>query len=177
MRVLAVDPGTRGCGAAIFVDGVLLDAAYVANSVEKGSGPGECAAMAHMVCYWTASTDLDVLVCEIPQIYSRSASQSKGDPNKIMPLFGVDAALAALYPLARVEYGVPSAWKGNIPKPKSAKEPYAIEARVRERLSSEEQKRIRKYGNVKHGYDVTDAIGIGLSFLGRFERRRVYARE
>jgi hypothetical protein len=48
---------------------------------------------------------------------------------------------------------------------------------VRLRLSDNELATIVWPNSVKHTWDVTDAIGIGLYHLRRFERRRVFARE
>jgi hypothetical protein len=186
-RLLAIDPGTRGCGAAFFVDGSLCVAAYVPNPVKKGSGPGECARMAQAVVDWCATWPsnvyvVDALALEIPQIYSRG--KSKGDPNNIMPLFGVVSAIAALHPMATVEWERPRGWKGNTPKPDSAKAKYVIKERVIERLSERELDLVawpslNKNTDVarKQDFDVADACGIGMHILGRFERVRAFARE
>lgn len=54
-----------------------------------------------------------------------------------------------------------------------------IEFKVRARLSPDEPEALEANWpkNVKHSWDLIDAVGIGLHRLGRFERRRVYARE
>jgi len=188
-RLLAIDPGTRGCGAAFFVDGSLCVAAYVPNPVKKGSGPGECARMAQAVVDWCATWPsnvyvVDALALEIPQIYSRAGGKSKGDPNNIMPLFGVVSAIAALHPRATVEWERPRGWKGNTPKPDSAKDKYVIKERVIERLSASELKLVAWPSLTKNtdtarqqDFDVADAIGIAMHTLGRFTRARAFARE
>ena len=188
-HLLAIDPGTRGCGAAFFVDGTLHAAAYVPNPVKKGSGPGECAAMAHAVLEWGDTWSgntygVDALALEIPQIYSRAGGKSKGDPNNIMPLFGVVSAIAALFQMATVEWERPRGWKGNTAKPDSAKKPYVIKERAVERLSEGELKLVawpslRKNTDTarEQDWDVADALGIGMHTLGRFERARAFARE
>lgn len=185
MRMLSIDPGTRGCGVALFQDGQLVRAAYVPNSAKQGSGPRECATMAEEVVDWVIDNPqnearVDMISLEVPQIYTRD--KSKGDPNKLMPLFGVDAAIAALIPEAKVEWNVPRDWKGNVSKPKSAKEPYAITDRVMARLEGLEVSTIYWQSDDtdaarKRNWDIADAIGIGLAALGRFARHRTFARE
>lgn len=179
MRMLSIDPGTRGCGAAWWFDGKLAGATYIENPSDKGIGPRECADMAHAVHKWWSSQWYDpyVLALEIPQIYQRAAGKSKGDPNKIMPLFGIGAALAALFPVTVVHFGTPHDWKGGVKKPKSVKEPYPIKAKVIDRLSDEEERTVAWPTNGKKEWDVVDAVGIGLHHLGRFERHRAFARE
>lgn len=176
--MLSIDPGTKTCGVAWWRNGHLLGATVAINPLE-GCGPRECAAIALEIKRWWSLEYLDphVLALEIPQIYQRAAGKSKGDPNKIMPLFGVGTALAALFPFAEVRFGTPHDWKGGVKKPKSVKEPYAIKARVLERLSDVERNQIAWPTNGRHCWDVVDAVGIGLHHLGRFERHRVFARE
>lgn len=181
VTMLSVDPGTRVCGVAWWRGGDLCGATVVHNplDVEK-AGPRECATIAREIATWWKGVygDYpDVLALEVPQIYQRAAGKSKGDPNKIMPLFGVGAALAALFPEAEVRFGTPHDWKGGVKKPKNVKEPYAIQVRVLERLTEAEKKQIAWPTSIKQTYDVVDAIGIGLHHLGRFERRRIFARE
>jgi hypothetical protein len=50
--LLAIDPGIRHCGCALYSDGVLVAAALVKNPVERGSQAHACAAMAHAVWEW-----------------------------------------------------------------------------------------------------------------------------
>jgi len=46
---LAIDPGIRGVGAALFADGTLTKCAYIANPSLEGNGPLECVSMAYQV--------------------------------------------------------------------------------------------------------------------------------
>jgi hypothetical protein len=52
--VLAIDPGIRGAGVALFRAGVLVRAAYVRNLVEEGCQVAACVAMARAVWEWVA---------------------------------------------------------------------------------------------------------------------------
>lgn len=185
--LLSIDPGIRGVGAAMFGDGKLLVATYVRNPAREGGGPRECAVLAHAVVAWAEehrfrfSGDIGLfprvskLVLEHPQTYGGRAS--KGDSNSLFPLAGVDAALAALFFDAETSFYVPHDWKQGVEKPEDTKHDYIIEKRVRVRLSEVELTKIEWPRNVRHTWDVTDAIGIGLKALNRFERHRVYARE
>lgn len=189
MNLLSIDPGARGCGCALWRDGKLTAAKYVKNPADKGLGPSVARDMAHMVKAWVCDhvrtwdhrfvgafeLVLDKVILEWPQTYSGRAA--KGDTNDLFTLAAVDGAIAALFPLAKVEHYVPHQWKGSVSKPDKVSQPYIIETRVRDRLSAEELACIDWPGNKKFCLDVTDAIGVGLHALGRFERKRAYARE
>lgn len=189
--LLSIDPGLRGCGAAVFLDGKLLRAEYVKNTApEDLNGPRAWALMAVSVLCWATALlndaipptallstvwPIDRLAVEMPQTYGGRAK--KGDANDLLPLAGVDAALAALLPYADVDYKVPHGWKGGIEKPKKAADAYIIKDRVIARLSPAELVQTVWPGNKRHGWDVADGIGVGLAALGRFERKRIYAVE
>jgi len=156
----------------------LIAAAYVPNPEKSGGGPHESAQMARAILSWAmakAGEGISEAALEYPRTYSGRAS--RGDANDLFPLAAVDGALAALLAFSKVKHYTPSEWKGGTQKPDSTKEPYVVEAKVRMRLSPEELSCIEWPGNVKHGYDIVDSVGIGLHHLGRFERLRVYARE
>ncbi len=178
MRTLAVDPGIRGAGVALFVESELRAAAYVPSPLRTGNGPLECVAVAEAVDAWLAKSGcelgaLDELAVEWPQIYT--AGKLVGDPNDLLPLAGVDVAIFARAhsrrtsaAVLRVAHYLPHAWKGQIPKGEVFNE------RVLTRLTPAENLRIERAGRLSH--NVLDAVGIGLFHLGRFERRRVFPR-
>lgn len=186
--MLSIDPATHGCGAALWENGKLIVAAYVANE-KPGSGPRECVHAARAVAQWVlrgTHRAVSTLALEIPQIYSRGGGRSKGDPNGLLPLFGVDVALATIYDYAEVKYGTPHEWKGGTHKPKKITDEYIITKRVIERLAPVEREviawphahagKVFKY-EIEQSWDVSDAIGIGLSHLGRFAPHRALRRE
>jgi len=180
MIALSIDPGSRGCGCALWCDGKLAAAGFAKSAAPKGSGPRECAQAAQAAVQWLFDrgvTKVDRLVVEWPQIYERSGSKTKGDPNDLLPLTAINGALAALLPDAEVHYFVPYDWKQRTRKPESTKYPYVIRLRVERRLDADELATVDWTNNVKHSWDVTDAIGIGLYHHKRFERHRVYTRE
>lgn len=175
--LLSVDPGIRGCGAALFRAGELVACAYVKNPMKSGSGPAECASMVCAVCI-CGMLDLviiNVLVVEWPQVYQRGGGRTRGDANDLLGLAGVGGGLAARFWEAdtKVRSVSPSEWKGQVPKD-------AIALRVESRLS--EAERVAYDAGVTAvapslRHNVSDAVGIGLWGLGRFERRRVISRE
>ena len=184
--MLSVDPGTRCSGAALWFNGRLYAAAPIVNLLTKGSGPRECAYVAQQIWRWVEAQISMVVpsypatvVCEYPQIYQRAGGKSKADPNNQLPLACIDGALAAYFPAAQIVVANPHDWKGGVEKPKKVSEPYPIESKVRSRLLPEEIIAFEKHWpkNGKHSWDLTDAVGVGLHALGRFERVRALARE
>ncbi len=176
--LLAIDPGLRGCGAALFSDGLLVAAAYVPSTHTEDAMARACRETAQAVQEWCCKVDMlhlpNALVLEWPTTYGGRAS--RGDARDLLSLAGVDGAIAAFFPGARVDCVEPHAWKGSVTKPKRAADPYPIEARARERLSAEESARVEWPGSAKHRWDVADGVALGLYHLGRFERRRIIHR-
>ena len=181
MIVLSIDPAIHGCGCALWYDGKLVAAGYARNTVKDADIVGRCVGSAKAVLSWcyNASALPDMLVVELPQVYSRGANKTKGDPNKcVLPLAMVDAAIAASFSAVDVTSYQPSAWKGNTHKPERvADSEYVILHRVKKRLTPEELAEVDWTGSVERSWDVADAIGVGLFYLGKFDRIRKYARE
>jgi hypothetical protein len=174
-HVLAVDPGIRGCGVALFKAGGLVKAAYVKNPFFAGNGAAEAASMGRAVQHWTETSCgyVDHIAVEWPQIYVSQLRAGKGkkkaDPNDLLALCGVDAALAALLGTPTTSYQ-PHQWKGSMDKDASH---LRIESRLRPAELAVAAEGREAAGALEH--NVIDAIGIGLFHLGRFERRRVIA--
>lgn len=175
--LLSIDPGARGCGAALFAtfdDGTsqLIAAEYVLFS-RNGSDAPLCV-VPLPVFEWVSARvnfrDVKHLVLEFPQTYGGRAA--RGDANDLLPLAFVDGALAALFAEARVVIVRPFEWKGSVPKPASATGSYIIRSRVEARLHVHERVAVAWPKNGRHSWDVADAIGIGLHHLGRFEPQR-----
>lgn len=187
--ILAIDPGIRGCGAAVFSGKKLLSAQYVSNPAtvyEKDSGfRVYCMAREIQIAFPNLESPQDTLICEFPQIY-REAKQQKKDPNDLPPLAAIDGAIAGLLNMVP-EFIFPHAWKGSLNAD-------ACIVRIRCRLTEEEWGQIefpkntcadcldferaltpcRKSTCLAH--NVFDSIGIGLKHLGRLEAVKVYAR-
>ena len=167
--LLAVDPGIRGCGAAMFTAGVLTRAAYVKSPVATGNTASAARAMGHAVAEW-AKGPIDALALEWPRVYATRIREGKSDadPNDLLGLAAVDAAIAMVLAYTPVECFAPSDWKGQMKKG-------PCHARIRGRLSDGELVVMEGVSPPSLAHNVWDAVGIGLHRLGRFERVRVIA--
>lgn len=110
----------------------------------------------------------DNIVCEQPMIYP----YSKANPNAIIQLAITAGRLverASGCETVPVRWYLPREWKGQIPKT-TVLAKYIIYKRIRGILSKAElavfDKAIATVGK-KAGFDVTDAVGIGLHHLQR----------
>jgi hypothetical protein len=173
MITLAIDPGKRNPGVALFDGDELRAAKCVAGG--RGDGAFQCAvASACAIVAWVAQYVRcpGVIVCEWPQVYER---ERKKDPNNLLPLAGVNTAVGAIYTALAggrdapnlVSYK-PREWKGTL-------DGDAFLERILSRLTDDEKARIEKRGKTLD-HNAIDAIGVGLKHLGRLERKRVYAR-
>lgn len=163
MSTLALDPGLRGCGVAVFSDeGVLVECEYVRSGSKDADLEG---------ALWMARAVKNAfplpykhLAVEWPQVYA--GSKQKGDPNDLIALAAVVAAVVTRYASIVTRYK-PRDWKGQVPKE-------VIQARilgapgVAGRLSAEEVAVFKDCACPKSlRHNVLDAIGIGLHFLDR----------
>lgn len=167
-NVVTVDPGIAGCGVAYASRGVLLKAMYVRN-VPGTLPPAErCERMGREVrdAVQALGVRQHRLVLEWPQV--RTAGKGRGDPNDLLLLAGVDAAIVT-YLSGEVQCVVPREWKGTIP-------PDVLISRVQDRLSEEERARVALPAE-SLVHNVWDAVGIALWAVGRLSPHRVIARE
>lgn len=166
---LAVDPGIRGCGVALFDGPILIKASYVKNTETEGNGPFQCSCMAdEILSYAVGSGDIDNkkqkidIVVEWPQVYTKS----KGDPNDLLALAGIGAALVThVYDIRpgqvdEVIHYLPREWKGQVPKT-------IHQTRIKKALAPEEIAKISAPKSLLH--NVYDAVGLGLFRLGRMK--------
>lgn len=145
-RLLAIDPGTRVTGWALFADTRL---------VECGCWrAGGLLAMLNEVRLAARCAFYERTVVECPQVYLQR--KWRGDPNDLIGVTLVAGAVAALFP--SVDFVIPHTWKGNAPKDVATK-------RVRMALSDAELRRLPP----KARHDVWDAVGIGLWALDRLK--------
>lgn len=153
-KFLAVDPGINGLGLAYFDTNLLVSARYVPND-KKTLLPERIFAL-DLPDAWHCR------VIELPKVYT--ASLQKGDPNDLIKLALVVGRLTT----ANTVYLLPQDWKGQAPKE-------AVHERVFLRLSETEKGAIEPCPkSLLH--NVFDAIGIGLHYLGRLAKERIYAR-
>lgn len=192
--LLAVDPSVRSPGAAFFLDNHLVACARVIVKDDQRENVSEGArwlGVANTLLAWASkhgalAHGVLTLVYERPQIYTWS--KAKGDPNDLIGLAGVGAALsgrcAALVPQFNVITPKPDEWvqgtskvcpvcKGKAKKKCKICEGSAWKTprgqRVRSRLSPAE------LALVPDQNDAIDAVGIGLFVLGRLAPIRVYS--
>lgn len=167
--LLAIDPGVRHFGAALFHAGDrhLDRAALIRNPIKAGNDLAVAAAACEALIRWLgpdARTVRSVCV-EIPRVYN--AGNQKGDQNDLIALAGVGYSLGCAVVAAdrRIRY-FPREWKGTIDADK-------MTDRIERRLDRVEKAMIETCpASLRH--NVIDAIGIGLKELGRLEPVRVY---
>lgn len=192
--ILAIDPSTTTVGAALFVpfDRRLFAATSLPLEVLVDEDPlVRWLRAAEYARVWAADMLLQTggrvssFVFERPQFYS--AVKSKGDPNKLVGVLGVGAALAGMFYSCGVrEFRsyLPAEWIGQLSKvcptckgkaKKKCKDcrGSAWETprgrRIQSRLSIDERAACPDQN------DAIDAVGIGLKHVGRLEPVRVYS--
>lgn len=162
MKLLAIDPGLRGCGCAYFDGPTLVRAYYAANPLEKGDGPSAWFALADAIYadFKAKGHRVDFYVVELMQVYKFGG----GNPADLLELAGVGGAIGAMFPLepsAAAGY-LPRTWKGSVAK-------HVHQPRVLAQLSDAEIEAIEEHRKT-YAEHVVDAIGLGLFHL---ERTRV----
>lgn len=169
--MLAVDPGIRGCGVALFEGPTLVACAYVFNKAKEGNRAAEAADMARAIgVEFVMGRVIDELVVEWPRVYAtrlRKGEMDGQDPNDLIALSAIDGALAYRMGVKTTSY-VPSEWKGQMKK-----EP--CHARIKSRLNPRELAILMDADNdaKSKAHNVYDAVGIGLHHLGRLKPVRV----
>lgn len=170
--LLAVDPGIRSPGVALFHGGRLAAAACVKFPIDTALCDGErCLVAAQAIVRWVnqmiAPRWPNAVAFEWPQIYKHD-TPSKA--NAVVPMAGVDMAVASMFNMlgpVRVLTWVPAEIWGQLPKHKTGsalKSPRG--QRIASRLTPEE------LAVVVDQHDALDAVGIGLHACGRLGVRR-----
>lgn len=173
--LLAIDPGLRHCGYAVFYGGRLVAAGLVRSPDHDNRGPVAWLAMATAVVDELDRQKLpmesgDELVLEGQQVYQtgKLAGKMGADANDLLELSGVCGALAALYAGLTVQdfrRVMPAQWKGTTDKA-------ICQLRVSKRLSDSEAMAISWPGKAGKdsslAHNVYDAIAIGLWAVGRW---------
>lgn len=113
--VVAVDPGLRACGAAVWDHGTVAWAGAV-RGPKSGSGPEVWRELAR----WLVGTlrargyeKPDLLVVEQMKVYV----QGKGDPADLLELQGVAGAIVGAAPSGEVRGVLAREWNGQVPAP------------------------------------------------------------
>lgn len=162
MLLLAVDPGVRACGVALFEDEQLVAADWVRTKEE--ALPKAADALATAVGRWAqraGSGFPDYVVIERPKVYeNREHEVDKDDLISLAIVAG--AVWEGLAGFARDgEFVLPREWKGQVPKD-------VHNARVMKHLEPEERAIVHRVKcTPKQIHNVIDAVGLGLWAVDR----------
>lgn len=160
---LAIDPGLRQCGVAMFEGGALNGAWLARNRRKAERGPEAWYSMAESVLYsWIKRAPargqlVHDLVIEVPQIYWRA--NRGGNAADLIELAGVVGAVSQALPVLNRVHFLPRKWKGQTPKP-------VHNRRVLAKLQEPERAFIEPTPASLLN-NVVDAVGLGLYRLGR----------
>ncbi len=158
MKIHAIDPGLNCTGIATFEAGFLVETGIVNNPL-KASDP--------LISRIRAMIDL-LPPChagEWPQVYM--LGKGKGDANDLLPLAAITGACVTA-PEGRIY--TPAEWQGQLDKD-------ACHRRIRTRLGPVEARIFDGLSDLgAKAHNARDAVGIGLKYLGRFDRKIVVAR-
>lgn len=165
--ILAIDPGIRHCGYALFdtSGSKRLHTAGLIKNKSKESGFEAGTYMAWYAHEFVAKIELpfgeriEQVVVERPQVYT--SSKLKGDPNDLVSLAGVVGALGSYFlnDAVTLKTYLPREWAGQVPKE-------IRWDRCEKRLSVEERGRI-DWPAMSLAHNTKDAIGIAMYHLGR----------
>lgn len=113
--LLALDPGLRCVGVALFKDGVLVRAAALRGPA-TGRGPAVWQHYARLVTDWAwglgAPDANGRLVVEMMKVQVKG----RADPADLIELAGVTGAVVGRLSSWRAEGFEPAAWKGQVPR-------------------------------------------------------------
>ena len=167
--ILAIDPGLRHCGMALFREKLLIDAALVRITADAYGTSEAARLMALQVGRWKqrAAYSLE-LVIELPKVYPTGRQQ--GDQNDLIKLAALAGAIVGSCDWQSSRFIEPRTWKGTI----NADE---MTGRIQGRLSDFERTRVDLESSPKSlHHNIWDAVGIGLWACGRLDPRKVYPR-
>ena len=174
--VLAIDPGIRSPGAALFADRQLVAATRikVPAAVHVRALGDRVMTVAKLIngwyqalCWSKGGGITHELVYEWPQIYR--TSRSKGDPNALLKTLAVGVAASALVMADRNYTPNPDEWAGQTKKSTTGDPWESQRGQMIARRLTDAEKAL-----VPRSHDALDAVGLGLWRVGRFEPIRVY---
>jgi len=140
--LLAIDPGTTHCAAALYQGDTCLGMALL-----KGVGPRD---LAQKLSRFLGGRTVEHLVVEGQQVYPRSPV----DPNDLFPLAVLDGVIVGQIPALKVFRPRPREWKGSTKKELKTRQ-------LRAELTEEEVRHLASLKlTKKFEADVLDAVGI-----------------
>ncbi len=166
--LLAVDPDVDRPGLALFHNDRLIAAGRCEKAIVRIVG------LRASAYKWVAARvgilGVTVVAVEWPRVYPVGKGKPGVDPNDLIDAAGAAVAVACAFPGAEFRQVAPRDWKGTIPKPKRASDPYLVESRVIDLLDPVERavwNRDAAPLAPTPRLEVTDAVGIGLFACGR----------
>lgn len=99
MRLIAIDPDVKLSGWAYYEDAKLIQCGVTHNN----SNP-------------VGLFELDLAIVECPQVYPKSQTKRRIDPNDLVKIAACGGQLAGRLHAQVVEYVLPRSWKGSEPK-------------------------------------------------------------
>ena len=174
--MLAIDPGLDDkCGAAVFSNGKLVFATRSRLRASKRNQLTRALLTAEHIVNLVRTSDAmlkeptpDYVIVEWPQAYQ--PGRGGGNNNDLFPLTAIAGAIAAEMtawnPVVELATVLPAAWKGQL-------KDHIVQGRVLARLDDAEKvvltNALKGLAESSHNH-VTDAVGIGLDALGRFQQ-------
>jgi hypothetical protein len=152
-KLIAIDPGVKMCGFAVFADDELVDAGIVRPSKRNRKSLFDSAySMANLLRDKAVLSFAD-LVVERMRIYNKLAQE--GDPNDLLDVAYVTGIIVGRLACYFRTLRTPTAheWKGNIPKP-------IHHERIKRDCPQAEPLAQKTAKTYRH--NVYDAIGLGL---------------
>lgn len=168
MPIIYIDPGLRVCGVAAFSVGRLVAAGLPSGSKDANTNDPlgrtrAWSAMASAVAEWCRGRgEITGVVIELPQVRKREhqrAAKKGADPNDLIQLAAVVAAISDRFRHDGVRAFLPEEWKGQVPKK-------IHNERALARLDAAELAVIPQLASSKL-HNVIDAIALGLVDAGR----------
>lgn len=159
--LVAVDPGKRSCGVAVFEQRRLTQAWLARIPRGGGADLDAVALLARQVLRTLCTTSVTEILLEWPQIYQ--GGKQKGDPNDLLFLAGLDGAIVSALPYAHATAVRPRDWKGTT-------DPDIVCARIKQIVQEAGESAIIQWPCASLEHNVLDAIGIGLWHLGRLHQ-------
>lgn len=144
MIVLGVDPG-ESAGWAILGPGPTLLACGLGDPVRLD---------------WNEHPRPDRVIVEMPEVYPGS----KVNPNDLIKLAAKAGAVLGRYYLLPCQTVAPKTWKGQLPKPAKASDPYIVAERIKRKLDCAKVEALGLPPSLKH--NVYDAVGLALYAIG-----------
>ncbi len=155
---LSLDPGLRGIGMALWCADALLDARYIASKAPRSERNLGALLSSLAESVRAEIPPVRAVTLECPQVYR--AGLQKGDPNDLIAISLVAGLVSGIVGAQEIKTLAPREWKGQVPKE-------IMQKRIVARLSEEELACVALPSAKGLAHNVWDAVGIGLSGLGR----------